>query len=242
MGVLQLADMREEVRAFMGDRTSLAPNTRVDRALNLAQTRIARNHDYVEMRVLKTDTLPYTAVPLADKVLDLNTLLNVTSSVEEIREIYSLRMITGDGRARKMTQLSPRQFDKRFPEPEFLSTDIPLVFVRWKDQLEMYKPPDAAHKFELRYTRWPTAMAADGAVSELTHKDDLMMMLAASWLMDSYGQSERAKRFFGIFSALLKDAVTEDEEEMDLEIKPPVGEVPIGEYWTNPFIRKAPVG
>src|SRR3990167_8565002 len=57
MGTLTFTELQDEVRSALGGRTDL--NARLPRALNIAQQRLARIHDFDEMETLTTTTFGF---------------------------------------------------------------------------------------------------------------------------------------------------------------------------------------
>jgi len=239
MGTLQLSELSTEIKEFHANRDDLT-DARVVTVLNLVQERMCRAHDFEELRVLETGTLPFTSTPSADRFLAYTDL---SSGNQEPKEIYSFRVIESDSRHAKLRQWSPRQFDQLVPNPEYYATGFPEAYVLWQDKFEFFRIQDQAYIYNLRMTKWPTAFSVSSLTtkSDFSRKDDMLIHLAVSWLFDGYGEYERAKRFFGMFKQQYDEAVLEDMRRPDQEIVAEVGRadrIPAEEYWRSPFSNK----
>ncbi len=232
MGTLNLATLITEIRAFHAGRSDLTDEIIIT-TLNHVQERIARAWQWEELDVDEEVTLSIAGTAKADKTV---TLVNV------YRDIYSVRLVTGDGQSRKLDYIGKRTFDKTFPEPEFDARNDPQIYTVWKDALELYPVPSTADTLSVRGMKWPTVFSSGdtGAKSDFDRKDDLLIYWAVSMLWDRLGEYERSKRFFGIANNMLDKAKDEQETKPDLEIKPAFesgsGNL-TGQYWLNPFIR-----
>jgi hypothetical protein len=235
MGTLNLAGLLVEVRRFFSNRSDLT-DAIITTNLNLAQEDIAKVWDWEELDNTLSGTLSITASEVDDKFLAI--------PVSTIKEIHSFRLITGDGRSRKLEQVSVRNFDLVIPEPEYYARRIPLKYCLHKNKVEFWPVPDEAYPYIIRTTNWPTAFAGDtGAFSDLDRKDLALVYRAASILNDTLGEYERAGRFYGIYRALINDDISEEQSMPDRDIKPPSeirrsssGTAP-GNYWQNPFFK-----
>ncbi len=236
MGDLTATQLISEVTRHFAGRDDLT-NADYVIALNLNQTRMARAHDFEELEFTETKTFAITATPANDKRIAFSSLTNSNP-----REIYSFRVITADGRSRKLRQLMPRAFDAEIPEPEFHARGVPSIYTRWADAFEVWQVPDETHSFTLRGSKWPTDFSTSdlNAKSDLDKKDDLLIFLTVSYLFGSLGEYERANRFFGIFAAVYKEAELENQLRPDLDLvsRSTSGEsAEIGKPWLNPFVK-----
>lgn len=232
---LVLQDLITEVRDHLGGRTDVT-DSRIVRSLNIAQEYIARNHAYEDLyRVLSGQTLIAN-----DKFLEFAEL---PSGFREPMEIWSFRLVPGDGRARKLIFRSTRAFDRLVPEPEFYDADIPTHYTVWNDKFELWRVPDVAYSYELRMAVWPTAFTTSQlqATSIFDRKDDMIIALSVSWIFGQLGEYERAARFFNIFRAREVTAIQEDQALPDQDIISDRGkarpEAVLGRPWADPFVR-----
>ena len=206
MGMLTKAEIKIELRGNLANRTDL--DSRLDIILDMAQTRIARVHDFDELHILRTSD----ALTLDDKFFTLPTN-------DEIRQMYSIRVISGDGRSRKLIKVLPRSWDKKIPEPEFFSTGYPSHYTMWEgNKIEVWKVPDSAYDLHLRYSKWPTRISTlnDSGTLDFNRMDDIVIVLATSLMLHSLGRREKAKEAFGVYSGMLREAIGEEDSDFDL--------------------------
>lgn len=235
MGTLQLSELREEVSLHFADRGDLT-NAQIHRALNLMQERMSRAHDFQEMKTVVSGTLPYTGVPGNDKFLPFSSLSNT-----EPKSIFTFRLITSDGRSRKLTPWNQQLFDELVPEPEFHASRIPEHYIRWDSKFEFFPVQDLAYNYEIRLEKWPTTLADDTDKSDFNRKDELIISITVSYIYNRFGEYERSKRFFAIFDALWRVAVEEDIGKPDRNVvNPRTAADPLrlsDKYWLDPFTR-----
>lgn len=237
MGTLTTTELIDEVSTHLASRSDVT-DSRIVRALNMAQEYLARTKDYEELRAVITGTFTITASPGSDKFLPFSSL-----SITNPHEIYSFRVITADGRSRKLHYRTTRTFDRLIPEPEFYARGIPDVYIVWNDKFELWRVPDEAYDFEIRITKFATALSvgAGGAKSDFREKDDLLVFLGVSWLFGQLGEYDRMGLFFSMFNTRAKQAELKEARRPDQDIISDAGGadsiVTIGEPWANPFIR-----
>ena len=234
MGTLTTTELISEVRAHLANRDDLTDSELVT-ALNLMQQRLARKHDFEELRTIESGSFEISGTPATDKFLAFSAL-----GITNPREIYSFRVITNDGRSRKLKQRTYRYLDENVPEPEFYATGIPTDYVIWAESFEFWRVPDTAHDYEIRLSQWPTALVASpgSATSDFREKDDILIMLAVSYLFNRLGEYERGGRFWTIFSDMWKDAMQEDSTLPDLTVSPGLTRPEGSQPWLDPFVRR----
>jgi len=238
VGTLQLTEIISEVKDHFAQRPDLTDAKAVV-ALNIAQERMARAHDFEELEVIDTGTVPFTSTPSNDRFFPF-TSLGVGNT--EPREVYSFRVIEADARHAKLEQWSVRQFDKEVPDPEYLSVGFPRHYLMWSEKFELYRIPDQAYTYNIRMSTWPAAFSTSDltAKSSFNRKDDILMTLSISWIWNRLGEYERANRHFGIFSTLWNQAVEEDNKKPDRDIVPAFERGRSGfnaQYWLDPFVK-----
>ncbi len=235
MGTLTLDELRAEVTSNLGERDDVT-DARLNRALELAQTRIVRRHDWEELMLTETKTLTYSGTIATDRFLAFSDLTQ-----SEPKELFSIRFLDGS-RSRKLIKVTPRTIDKYIPNPEGDSTGIPSVYIIWADKFEWWRVPDQAYTAEFRMSTWPTTFigASDGVTSDLNRKDELIITLTTSYLYHQLGEYERAKNAYGIFIGLLNEAINEDQVAPDTDIKPNFEMDVIGRsnLVDDPFVRR----
>lgn len=234
---LVLQDMITEVRDHLGGRTDVTDG-RIVRALNLGQEHLARQHAFEETnRLLRGQSLLAN-----ERFLEFDSLPSGFRA-RDIREVYSFRIVPGDGRARKLVYRSTRSLDRLIPETGFWDPSIPTHYTIWEDKFEFWPIPDEAYPYELRILKWPIDFTTSQlqATSILSGKDDIIVTLAVSWLFSQLGEYDRGARFFNIAKARTDAAVSEDQERPDQEIVSDRGRsgtsYSLGRPWADPFVR-----
>ena len=228
MGTLTNTELQDEIRYNLGNRTDL--DTRLQRFLNLAQIRVARLHDFDELKALMTNTTNYVD-DSTDKFLVVPTRL---------RKVFSLRLIDGSN-SRKLDMVTPRMWDRVIPKPDYYSRGRPSKFVRWGDNLEFWRVPDAEYDLELRCTLWPTPFSTGSQTSDLDQKDDALIALGTSLAFTSLRRMDKANEHWAIFRSIMKESTGEDVIDPDLEITPGPGstssDVGLSKGYDDPFVR-----
>lgn len=228
MGTLTYTQMKTEVLASLGNRTSFDEDRFVN-ILNLSQMRIARFRRWEELDAVTDSTLVITADATADKKIAMPS---------NTRDIYSFRLIIGDGKSRKLVRRTYRWFDRNVPEPEYYARGTPSDYMRFNDTIELWRVPEDADDYQIRRCAWPTAFdKTAGQTSDFTEKDDMLIALTTSWAFQSLGRLEDAGRWFTTYANMLQAAMGEDAEVPDQIIAPDFESGPrTGEYWADPFI------
>lgn len=226
MGTLLKSELIDEISDFFANREDFT-DARYVRWLNLAQQRIVRLKVWEELQAL--DTSLVTVV--SDKFL---------AEPSNIRKIYTLRLID-DSNSRYLMGKPQKAFDKMIPLPSRFAEGRPSIYTRWAGNFEFYKVPDAIYSLELRYTKWATAFttAAD-IVSDLSEKDDALIMLAVSWGFLTLKNIDDATKYWRIYKDMINNAAMEDVERPDIDIKPEgisSSAMNNNNPWENPFIN-----
>lgn len=232
MGTLTRTNLEDEIRSHLGGRTDL--DTRLVTALDIAQIQLARVHDFEEMQDVGTITFAFTGVAATDKFILYSAL-----SDADPREFYSILLVDGT-QSRKLVKKTVRQFDQLVPDPEVAALSRPLIYVTWKNRLEIWPIPDQQYTGVIRWSFWPAVFsgAAASNKSDFKQKDDVLIYMATSYLYHSLGEYERAKMFFGFAKSHYDTAIREDDTKPDTDIAP-ISEFPVfsSNYWADPFVR-----
>src|SRR5687768_2599191 len=177
---LTVAQYKTEIRSAFGNRTDL--DGRLSIVLGLAQKMLARMHDFDELRLRATISTAVTGSAANDKIISLSTLF--PAGVEaQLRKIYSIRLFASGAQSRKLQKIIPRRWDTLVPEAEFYSRGKPTHYVLWKkNEIELWRVPDAVYTMHFRYLIWPATVGADGTTLTLENVDDLLINLACSYL------------------------------------------------------------
>ena len=212
MGTLLFSELLDELKSHLGNRGDLT-DARLTRFLNIAQDRVSRRHDFEEMQVKET-------ISIVKDVQDFD-LTTLTATVKEIYSVVALE--TNDEPIEKLIQINTRDWDKRHSSTAFLnSKGDPIEYVRWSNALELWRTPDRDMQLQFRFIKFPTAFSgADAQKSDFTEKDDILILLAASWAFQSLGEYDRSKQFFINATSSINVVITEDQREPDKDIVPP---------------------
>lgn len=232
MSVTQLVG---EVQAGLLSRTDLS-NDRCVTALNFAQWRISRSHDFQELKSFSQVPTSFTSNAFNDKFLPLPPYT---------KHIHTLVLSTGDTTARKLVHKPWRLFDKTWPSPEVLARSKPYYYSRWGTGLcILYPVPDNVYNTVARITTYPRPLNLEqqpGAVSDYIWKDDILIALACAYLWKSYGRMDKANDYLREAQEHFVTAVKQDTDEPDLEISLDLSDSGfVGQYWQDPFVKAAP--
>lgn len=238
MSLLTLADIKTEITRGLGGRDDL--DTRMDNIIDLMQLRLARLKDFDELRQIASVDAVITSNAEDDKVITFPTL-----SDARIRKIYSLRRFApaDETLAGRLTKVLPSKWDSVIPEPEFWSRGWPTHYTVWENnKFELWKVPDIVYTFKIRLSRWPkkVSVTGEGNPIDLENVDDLIIHLALSYAYWSLGRTDRAKDFFGIYRGLAKDALIEDDTDIDevmAGVKVPSDAFQGSKGYDDPFVR-----
>ena len=222
MGSLTFTELQDEVRSALGGRTDL--NSRLPRALNIAQQRLARIHDFDEMETLTTTSI-------SNNALDSDRFLALPSK----REVFSIVRLDG-AQSKKLKQRSARFWDTRIPMPEYWTRNRPEEYVLWGNQAEIWPMPNATYSIRIRWSKWPTDLTGS-ATSEFLQKDDILIELAVIYLLNSLGKEEDAAKHTATLNQLLAEAIQIDDTKPDLDIEPASTGPLNSEPWNDPFYR-----
>lgn len=229
MGTLTANELKDELAIWLGSRDDIS-DTRLFGFLNLAQQRLARRKSFEEFEKLDT------SIQLIYTPADSDRFITLPSDIKKIRSWVVL-----DGTSsRKLVFRNSRQWDKITPAPEEDSREKPRIYTKFQGKAEIWPLPDQTYNTRLRYSAWPTVLAADGDASDFDNKDDVLLNLAMVIAYTSLGNIDKGKEFWVIYNSLLKDVEGEDSEKPDQDYVPEtLRDMGLGmpdEYWANPFV------
>jgi hypothetical protein len=247
MGTLLRSALRDEVNKNLGgrDEGKVEPGiTRINRALDLAQLRIARKRDFRELFILDTDNVVVTGTPATDAIY--------TGMPSTFRDIYGLvYQETASATAYPLSQMLPRQWHQLISAPLAHSTqERPTHYIIWGSatggkQIEWYPIPDQNFLLTRRYSKWPDRDGTwvDGVAADLDDKDDIIIALATHHLFLSLGQKEDAATWYAVYKDLMKDAEADNAHQPDMAtrnrgISSGAGLGP--RYYEDAFVREDP--
>jgi hypothetical protein len=232
LGDLTLMELIGEVQGGLLNRTDLA-NDRVVRAINFAQTRISRGHDFKEMKGFYNVSTQFTSNPFNDKFVPLAAF---------IKHVHTVVLKDGTN-SRKLVEKPWRQFDRTWPMPEALGRSRSQVYSRWGQNLVLYPVPDGVYALFMRVTQFPrpfNLITAPNAVSDFESKDDLIIAEACAYLWKSFGRPDKANDFLQESVMHFQAAVKQDSDIPDMEIGLDISTENLGQYWADPFVRISP--
>lgn len=240
MGALTLADFKSEILAGLGNRGDLS-DSRIVSHLNLAQSRLCRAYDFLELQELTYQLVSFTSTPSVDKIQNLPPLTKTVHSIVLLDDIGGSSSLAN---SRKMVEKPWRWFDRKFPVPEFDAPGWPSIYTRWGNKITVWPPPQAAFHFNIRSTNWPTpfVVGTTAQTSDFDNKDDILIDLALSRIFRSLGAPGRGQAEEHLQSAIeaTKEAITRENTRPDMDTSRDISDMPTigsGTYWVDPFIR-----
>lgn len=223
MGTLTFTELQDEVRSALGGRTDL--NARLPRALNLAQQRLARIHDFEELQNV-------TIVNINDTGVAADGIIALPSN----REVYSI-ILLDDANSRKLTQRTARFWDARLPMPEYWTRDKPQDYLMWAGSAEIWPLPDGPYTLRIRRTVWPTTLSGANDLSVFNEKDEILIELSLMYLFNSLGKEVEADKHKNAAAALITEAKGADSTKPDLDISLSSGTASSTTPYLDPFVK-----
>jgi len=234
MGTLTLTQLQDEVRSGLGERTDL--DSRLTRFLDQAQVKIARRHNWKELKRREALTLTYTGTPLTDRFLAFSSLTNTNP-----RLIYGITL-RDSTTSWPITRIPQRTADRALPARDLYSTNKIRHYIQWNDKFEWSPVPDQAYALEMRLLIWPIALTGSNT-SDLDEKDDLIILDALRRAKQSLGMYDGALSIAKQFEFDIQDAIIEDAAKPDLFLTPDnsmAADTVATDYWADAFMRKNP--
>jgi len=181
--------------------------------LNWGQRRIAKSFGFYELQAKKTDSVTVADV----KTYPLETGTN-NLGLTRPRDIRSIVLVDGSNteRSRKLTFWHHRRLDEKFPRPENYPSEIPSIYTREGDNIELFRIPDAAYTLIIRYDKWPTPFSSGSQVSDYTDKDELLVTAGVLETYLALQEYTDAATWMQRFLGQLKDSIA-DESDQDWE-------------------------
>lgn len=237
---LTVGEYKTEIRSAFGGRTDF--DSRLAIIIGLAQDMLARMHDFDELRLRATINTAVTGSAANDKILSIAGLFPGASQAK-FRKLYSVRLFASGAQSRKLTKIMPRRWDQLVPEAEYYARGKPTHYVQWqRNEIELWKVPDAVYTLHFRYLIWPAVVGADGTFLTLENVDDLIILLSCSYLALNAGHLQRSNEFYRAFANKAMDALKEDVEDYDTHMAVYGSEIngTLGRGYDDPFQRSMP--
>lgn len=244
-GTLTRDELVEEVNKNLGGRGSSEDpgSTRTIRHLDLAQLRIAREpYHWRELSDYTTFTNTFANDPTVDAFINIHT--KITS--RNLHKIYKLLLVAETVTDHALVRINPRQWDQILPDARSFSvagsSQEMTHYIQWSDMLQIYRVPNAAYTWTVRYSFWPARLTSGSQKSNFANKDDMVISLATHSLFQSLGAGEDAIRWFSIYRDLL-DAASKDagyEPDLATQALGPLedaGSMSPHDYWNDPFYK-----
>ena len=204
-------------------------------AINEAHKYIARAHDFDELVTLDTAN----AVTVANQ-----KTYNIPSNwaLTRCKDILSARLMDTTN-SRKLQYVPPRTLDEYNPYPEGSGTERPKWYTVRGKNIDLIPIPSNAYSVYIMHTQWPLELAND--TDESSYDDELEDVIVALTVYIANGilsggslgsYTQRAKELLGM-------GKSEDVERPDRTfVARPFGpsEMPYGEYWKDPFVKRDP--
>ncbi len=230
MGTLTVAEFRVEIRAGLGGRQDL--NDRLLSFLNLAHQRLARMHDFEEMKRLSDSSMLNTGSE-QDRFITLPNL----------REVYSIVLVSGSD-SRKLVGRTSAYMDALAADPTYYTRGVPNQYCVWGDVVEIFQLPQQDYPIRMRWTQWPATLVDETDKSEFNQKDDILIELAIAHANFSLGKEEDGAKHERRALVLLNEATEIDRKRPDITLTPRpsdgqlVGAAVPADYWNDPFRRE----
>lgn len=206
---------------------------RIINFLNWGQQRIARFYNFHELNTYTESAATVASTSRYPLVTGTNNL-----GLTRPKDIQSIRLIDGEN-SRILVRKSPRWFDQKFPLITNYADGRPHIYIRWGNDIELFRRPDAVYTLYIRYPQWATPLTAGSTASDFENKDQLLICAA---ILEGYLHFEEykdAEVWTAKFLGLLQDAV---HAEGDIDWEPEAsamssapGGYTSGEPWIDPY-------
>jgi len=200
--------------------------------LNWGQQRMARYYSFHELNTIQESAATVADVAKYPLVTGTNNL-----GLTRPKDIQSVRLIDGEN-SRILTRKSPRWFDQKYPFPSNFESARPNIYIRWGNNLELFKIPDAAYDVYIRYPQWAEDLTAASTATQFENKDQVLISAA---ILEGYLHFEEYNDvpiWLARFLGLLQDSV---KAEGDIDWEPEAmefrgqGGYAVGEPWLDPY-------
>jgi hypothetical protein len=201
--------------------------------LNWAQQRVARFYSFHELNTYTESAATVASTSRYPLVTGTNNL-----GLTRPKDIQSVRLIDG-ANSRILRRRSPRWFDQKFPLVTTYSDGRPSLYIRWGNNLELFRRPDAVYTLYIRYPQWAPDLVSGGSDTVFENKDQLLI---CGGILEGYlhfAEYEQATQWLQKFLGLLVDGV---RAEGDIDWEPQAqamstepGGYSSGEPWLDPY-------
>lgn len=251
MGELTRDQLIDEVKAGLGRMNVASDDISIQRyviALNAAQTRIARKHNWSELVKYEVDLVGVVGLAARDyRLIIVPTGMNTTGALNPIITLPTLPKdilqmeIFYEGRVTPITKINVRQFRRiyRFHSDlttEDVRTGRPIAYTTYAYHgaivgtglLGMFvhfsRAPTSNYTLRYIVTFWPKVFepgAVDNLIkSDLRKKDDAIIYYTLSRLLRQLGRHTDANAYFAEAESMVSDSMADDQHDPDLVIRP----------------------
>jgi hypothetical protein len=221
-----LTEIMTEIRGNLGGRTDL--DAALPGYINEAQLKIARIFDFREMRRTTSGKCEKNSrfIPVP----------------QNYKSINSLTMIV-EYQSRKLTKLTPAEYDMMIPNPQILYHYIPTHYMIWEGMINLYPVPDQEYDYAMRYIAWPDKLTEPDDRTGYDGKDDILTAFATARAYKRLKMPEDAADFNadakGALAAAINAALIDPDEDY-VNIRNRAFIAAGGDYWNDPFVKEAP--
>jgi len=204
--------------------------------LNSIMYMMARKRDFIECKVTSSSVAGTSITVASTQAYTFPT---------GWKSIYDIILINGTNSRKLAMKLRPK-YVRETPYPAGDSTGTPVFYSPYDNTFDVNPIPDAAYVMPIHYSIWPTTITATtDTVIYTPDKDDIVVAGMTYKLFMYLQQYTDALAWKAEFTALLNDAVSDDESLPDWS---PVaeafnaggGNVITGDYWNNPWCKSIP--
>jgi len=201
--------------------------------LNWGQQRVARFYSFHELNITNESAATVASISRYPLSTGTNNL-----GLTRPKDIQSIRLIDNHD-SRILTRKSPRWFDKHIPLITNYTDARPHIYIRWGNNIEVFRRPDDAYTLYIRYPQWASDLTLTSTSSDFENKDQLLISVAILEGYLHFEEYEDAKVWLQRSVGLLMDAV---RAEGDVDWEPEAegmsltqGGYTAGEPWLDPY-------
>ena len=268
MGILTLQQIHDEIKSNHGNRDDIVD--RLPTIIDLAMLRIARVHDWDELKYTIIDNFVVTTPDTAanrrtDRLIDLDPAAHGDTDATDandfrVKNVYLVKVKEADtGRAKVLHGFTVRDFDERYPDPDFNDRNFPQAYTWFGNRdtmsdsvnsnvLTLWPAPDETYEYSIRMQVYPRFLSGSktlGDRSDFHELDDAIIHLSTSIIYLSKGREDKSNTHFGIFSAIMQEAMSADEKDFHqliagVRVQMNTDAQNINKFWADPFFKAMP--
>ena len=201
--------------------------------LNWGQQRMARIYNFHELNTYTESAATVASTSRYPLSSGTNNL-----GLTRPKDIYSIRLIDGEN-SRVLKRKSPRWLDQKIPLITNYADGRPNVYIRWGNNIEVFRRPDAVYTLYIRYPQWASILTAGSAATQFENKDQVLISAA---ILEGYLHFEEYNdvpvwlaRFLGLLTDAIKAEGDIDWEPQAAPMSTSPGGYTSGEPWIDPY-------